>query len=134
MAMTPADLIERVYRDAVAMCKRGDREPPDNGRRGQFKRGWRDATIRGQHYGDDTLAVLTWCNLGYRFGRELRVPATEEIDRVWDHVSTIYLIRSARAREDDRASNFAIHRTGLALSRRRVTARVGRSGLPRNCG
>ena len=66
------------------------RKPPDNGRRGQFKRGWRDATIRGQHYGDDTLAALTWCNLGYRFGRELRVSATEEIDLVWDHVSAIY--------------------------------------------
>jgi hypothetical protein len=38
--VTPLDVIERIHQQAVATCKLDDREPPDNGRRGQFKRGW----------------------------------------------------------------------------------------------
>ena len=49
--------------------ERDDRDPPDERRRGQFKAGWEDATVRGKVYAENTLQWLTWHNLGYRFTR-----------------------------------------------------------------
>jgi hypothetical protein len=48
--------------------EKDDRNPPDERRRGQFKAGWEDATVRGKVYAENTLQWLTWRNLGYRFG------------------------------------------------------------------
>jgi 5-methylcytosine-specific restriction protein A len=41
-----------------------EREPPDNLRRGQFRAGWGDATVRNQECTDSTLARLTRHNVG----------------------------------------------------------------------
>ena len=49
--------------------ERDNREPPDNIRRGQFKTGWEDSTVRGETYAETTIQRLTWHNLGYRFGQ-----------------------------------------------------------------
>ncbi len=45
------------------------RRPPDERRRGRFRTGWEDATMRGESYGIETLKRLSWRNLGYRLGK-----------------------------------------------------------------
>lgn len=69
-----------------------ERQPPDEGRRRQFKRGWSDFANRNQRYTADTLAALTWTNLGYRFAQDLQTSPAEDIDEVWAVVADWYLI------------------------------------------
>jgi hypothetical protein len=88
--MTQVDAIERIYAQAVRDCRQDHRKRPNSGRRGQFKRGWIDAAVRGRQYREEALATLTWCNLGYRIGRDLCVSAPEEILQVWEHLARKY--------------------------------------------
>jgi len=68
------------------------RHPPDNRRRGQFISGWKNATLNQRHYVNQTLSVLTWNNLGYRFGKELGDWSESEIKKVYEFVSRKYVI------------------------------------------
>ncbi len=61
-----ADEIEKCF--AEMKYERDIRKPPNNHRRGQFQKGWKDAATR-KEYTAATLRVLTWRNLGYRFGK-----------------------------------------------------------------
>jgi hypothetical protein len=88
--MVPNDVIEQLYAAARRACKDDDREPPDDGRRRVFKRGWTDFAVRHRKYSDMTLSTLTWCNLGYRFGRDLGITTPEDIDEVWAYLATKY--------------------------------------------
>jgi 5-methylcytosine-specific restriction protein A len=69
---------------------RDDRDPPDERRRGQFKAGWEDATVRGKVYAENTLQWLTWHNLGYRFGRLLGHRSGTEIDEAYKILADLY--------------------------------------------
>jgi hypothetical protein len=69
---------------------RDERAPPDSLRRGQFRAGWEDATVRGEVYREDTLNRLTWHNLGYRFGAVVGPSDAEEIDAVYEHLAQLY--------------------------------------------
>jgi hypothetical protein len=69
---------------------RDDRAPPDGLRRGHFRVGWDDATVRQEAYRDETLNRLTWHNLGYRFGKALGPCDAEQIDAVFDHLTLLY--------------------------------------------
>jgi 5-methylcytosine-specific restriction protein A len=70
---------------------RDDRNPPDERRRGQFKAGWEDATVRGELYAETTLQWLTWRNLGYRFGRLLGHRSQTEIDEAYRILADLYV-------------------------------------------
>jgi 5-methylcytosine-specific restriction protein A len=70
--------------------ERDDRDPPDERRRGQFKAGWEDATVRGEVYAENTLQWLTWHNLGYRFGRLLGHRSRTEIDETYKILADLY--------------------------------------------
>ena len=70
---------------------RDDRNPPDERRRGQFKAGWEDATVRGEVYAENTLQWLTWHNLGYRFGRLLGHRSQTEIDEAYKILADLYV-------------------------------------------
>jgi 5-methylcytosine-specific restriction protein A len=61
-----------------------DRKPPDNRRRGQFRAGWEDATIREKVYTEKILIRLTWRNLGYRLGKRFGKRQPDEIDQVYE--------------------------------------------------
>jgi len=67
-----------------------DREPPDNYRRGQFKAGWEDWTVRHESYTDETLNRLKWHNLGYRFGKRFGPCAAHEIAAVYELLAALY--------------------------------------------
>ena len=71
--------------------ERDDRDPPDERRRGQFKAGWEDATVRGKVYAENTLQWLTWHNLGYRFGRLLGHRSQTEIDEAYKILADLYV-------------------------------------------
>ena len=71
--------------------ERDDRDPPDERRRGQFKAGWEDATVRGKEYAENTLQWLTWHNLGYRFGRLLGHRSQTEIDEAYKILADLYV-------------------------------------------
>jgi endonuclease/exonuclease/phosphatase family metal-dependent hydrolase len=71
--------------------ERDDRAPPDERRRGRFKAGWEDATVRGKEYAESTLQWLTWHNLGYRFGRLLGHRSQTEIDEAYKILADLYV-------------------------------------------
>ena len=71
--------------------ERDDRAPPDERRRGRFKAGWEDATLRGKEYAENTLQWLTWHNLGYRFGRLLGHRSQTEIDEAYKILADLYV-------------------------------------------
>jgi 5-methylcytosine-specific restriction protein A len=66
------------------------RKPPDNRRRGQFRVGWEDATVREHVYTDKTLARLTWRNLGYRLGTRFGKRHPDEIEQVYERFAQHY--------------------------------------------
>lgn len=70
-----------------------ERKPPDNLRRGQFKAGWTDATIRGATYNDNTLKGLTWHNLGYRLGKTCGARDESEIEETYECFASHYKAR-----------------------------------------
>ncbi|WP_155897994.1 hypothetical protein [Allocoleopsis franciscana] len=72
-----------VYEDDV-------RQPPDNLRRGQFKAGWEDATVRDKIYTENTLKKLTWHNLGYRLGKKFGDKHIDEINEIFDCFASYY--------------------------------------------
>src|SRR5213593_2051953 len=79
--MTAAE-VERFL--AELQYDRDDRDPPDNRRRGQFQAGWEDWSVRDQEYTDQTLRILTWHNLGFRFAQRFGTRPREEIKQVYE--------------------------------------------------
>ena len=68
-----------------------DRSPPDNRRMAQFKIWWENATSQRREYTDEKLAkVLTWNNLGYRFGLKLGNVSESEINEAYEFLSQEY--------------------------------------------
>ncbi|HEY9809147.1 MAG TPA: HNH endonuclease [Halomicronema sp.] len=85
-------LYEKIFSELV--YDRDERSPPDNRRRAQFKIGWENATLKRKPYTDKTLnAILTWNNLGYRFGIKLGHQSESEINKVYDFLSQGYSIK-----------------------------------------
>ena len=75
-----------------------DRSPPDNRRRAQFKIGWENAVLQRRSYTDKTLnRILTWNNLGYRFGARLGYRSESEINEVYSFLAQRYLIKEIGA-------------------------------------
>jgi predicted HNH restriction endonuclease len=70
--------------------KSDDRNPPDNRRKGRFRNGWQDATIRKKAYTDETLERLHWQNLGNQFGHQFGQMRPHEIDEVFEILATLY--------------------------------------------
>lgn len=70
-------------------CKQDERNPPDERRRGRFKAGW-DAAVKGSVYRDKTLRVLTWQNLGYRFGKALGEATEPRVDEAYSYLARLY--------------------------------------------
>lgn len=84
-------LYEKIFSELT--YDRDDRSPPDNRRRAQFKVGWENATLQRRSYTNETLnSVLTWNNLGYRFGALLGKRSEEGINAVYDFFAQRYLI------------------------------------------
>lgn len=70
--------------------QRDIRKPPDERRRGQFRAGWEDTTVRGETYDEETLQRLTWHNLGYRLGKFFGHQAPEQIDQAYEVLVKLY--------------------------------------------
>lgn len=75
---------------ALLQYQRDERSPPDERRRGQFRAGWADATMRGRVYSGDTMTRLTWHNLGYRLGKHFGDQTPEQINEVFDVLAGLY--------------------------------------------
>ena len=67
-----------------------DRRSPDNLRRGQFRRGWREAESKGP-CGPATLKRLTWSNLGRRAGVTYGPADDATIDEAFDALAQMYV-------------------------------------------
>jgi 5-methylcytosine-specific restriction protein A len=80
--------VARIFEQLPAV--RDDRYPPDGLRRGQFRAGWEDVTVRGKEYRPGTLQRLTWHNLGYRFGKVVGPRSAEQIGAVYEHLARLY--------------------------------------------
>ena len=80
--------VARIFEQLPAV--RDDRAPPDGHRRGQFRSGWEDFTVRGEEYRPATLQRLTWHNIGYRFGKMIGPQTAEQIDAVYEHLARLY--------------------------------------------
>jgi 5-methylcytosine-specific restriction protein A len=103
---------------------RDDRLPPDDPRRSQFRTGWGDSAVRHEEYRPAALRNLTWCNLGYRFGKEYGPRPVEEIDTVYEHLARQYDV--ARAGDQAAASDQPTFEIGRVYSRRAdIHARYG---------
>ena len=61
------------------------RAEPDTHRRGRFRLGWHDASVRHREYSEVTLANLTWHNLGFRLGKKFGARDEDLILRAYDH-------------------------------------------------
>lgn len=75
--------------------EKDDRQYPDNRRRGQFKAGWQDATIRQQRYSAQALRRLTWRNLGYRLGQQFGDTSIDNINYMFDIFAKQYSIENS---------------------------------------
>jgi predicted HNH restriction endonuclease len=80
--------------------ERDDRSPPDARRQAQFKIGWENAAMQRRAYTSETLSsVLTWNNLGYRFGLKLGQCSNSEIQAVYDFLAQEYQINSPGSKQ-----------------------------------
>lgn len=71
-------IYEKIFNELV--YNKDERSPPDNRRRAQFKIGWENAAFKRRTYTSETLSeILTWNNLGYRFGAKLGQRSESEI-------------------------------------------------------
>jgi predicted HNH restriction endonuclease len=96
---------EKIFNELV--YDQDNRSPPDNRRWAQFKIGWENATLQRRYYTDETLnAVLTWNNLGYRFGAKLGHRSELEINKVYDFLAQRYLIKGAELSTENTARFF----------------------------
>jgi predicted HNH restriction endonuclease len=87
---------EALYEKILSTLRydKDDRSPPDSRRRAQFKIGWENAAFQRRPYTDAKLnAVLTWNNLGYRFGTELGHCSELEINKAYDFLARRYSIK-----------------------------------------
>lgn len=89
---------EALYKKVLAglIYEQDVRNKPDHLRRGQFKAGWEDVTLRGKIYVDSTLKRLTWHNLGYRFGKELGYRSAQEVYEVYAFLSQRYDVKGRK--------------------------------------
>jgi hypothetical protein len=83
------------YAEVVSVFERlpavpDDRALPDNLRRGQFRAGWKNATIRGKEYRETALKRPTWNNVGYRFGKVVGPVDDDSIDTAYEHLARLY--------------------------------------------
>lgn len=85
--MTP-DRIQAAFK--LLEYQQDERRSPDERRRGQFRVGWEDASLRNVVYSGDTLKRLTWRNLGHRFGLRFGEQAPDEINAVFDILAAQY--------------------------------------------
>jgi predicted HNH restriction endonuclease len=75
------------------LYERDDRSPPDARRQAQFKIGWENAASQKRTYTNKTLnSILTWNNLGYRFGLSLGKCSDTEIQAAYDFLAQEYQI------------------------------------------
>jgi predicted HNH restriction endonuclease len=98
-------IYEKIFNELV--YNKDDRSPPDNRRRAQFKIGWENAAFKRRPYTSETLSeILTWNNLGYRFGAKLGQRSESEINEAYDFLAQRYSIRGAELSSVNTASFF----------------------------
>lgn len=85
--MTPLEIKQLLCQ---LQYRRDVRKPPDERRRGQFRVGWEDTTIRGKTYDEEILQRLTWHNLGYRLGKFFGHQFPEQIDQAYQVLARLY--------------------------------------------
>jgi len=101
--MTPLE-IRQLF--SQLQYERDVRKQPDERRRGQFRAGWEDRTIRGKIYDEGTLLRLTWHNLGYRFGEHFGYRSPEQIDEAFRVLTKLYEESGRASREGAVRPNF----------------------------
>jgi len=85
-------LYEKIFSELV--YDKDDRSPPDNRRRAQFKIGWDNAASQRKPYTDEKLnKILTWNNLGYRFGSKLGNCSESQINEAYDFLAQRYSVK-----------------------------------------
>ncbi len=83
-------LYEKIFNELF--FERDDRSPPDNKRKAQFKIGWENVTLNRRKYTEEKLnLVLTWNNLGYRFGSKLGELSDLKINAAYNFLAQKYL-------------------------------------------
>lgn len=84
-------LYEKIFSELA--YEKDDRSPPDSRRQAQFKIGWNNAALQKRIYTNETLnSVLTWNNLGYRFGLKLGQRSEAEIKSVYNFLAQNYRV------------------------------------------
>ncbi len=84
-------IYEKIFNELV--YNKDVRSPPDNRRRAQFKIGWRNTAFKRRSYTSETLSkILTWNNLGYRFGAKLGHRSESEINEAYNFIAKRYSI------------------------------------------
>lgn len=84
-------LYEKIFSELA--YDKDDRSPPDSRRQAQFKVGWENAALQKRTYTDETLnSVLTWNNLGYRFGLKLGQRSEAEIKAAYNFLAQNYKV------------------------------------------
>ncbi len=67
------------------------RREPDEHRFKRFRKGWQDSiSNKDKSYTANTLKMLTWQNLGYRFGKHLGTQTPDYIREVFDYLAFRY--------------------------------------------
>lgn len=82
------------------------RKPPDKTRKSQFKIGWKNA-VNNKKYTTKTLKILTWNNLGYRFGLRLGKTLETTIDEVYEFLSQQYLRKTKKLKVENSCNIYA---------------------------
>lgn len=92
------EIYRSIFNDLI--YEKDDRSPPDVRRQAQFKIGWENAAMRRRTYTSETLnSVLTWNNLGYRFGLKLGQCSNSEIQAAYDFLAQEYQINSSSSKQ-----------------------------------
>lgn len=116
-------LYEQILSEMI--YERDDRSPPDKRRRAQFKIGWENATFQRRPYTDETLnTVLTWNNLGYRFGKKLGIESEVDINSVYEFLAKHYLENTENLGIVNSANNFPDEVISTELFREGAVSRV----------
>lgn len=98
-------LYEKIFSELV--YDKDERSPPDNRRRAQFKIGWENAALPRRPYTNETLnEILTWNNLGYRFGAKLGHRSESEINKAYDFLAQRYSIKGVELSSANTTKNF----------------------------
>lgn len=98
-------LYEKIFSELV--YDKDDRSPPDSRRQAQFKVGWENAALQRRTYTDETLnSVLTWNNLGYRFGLKLGQRSEAEIKAAYNFLAQNYRVNYSESNPLDTTNVF----------------------------